>query len=120
MRILSGLIGLIVILAALAFTLSNRQSVVVSFWPFDAETPAVPLGPLVLGAFFLGLLVGAMIVWLNLLPHRFKARRLRKDLTRLQGKIEDMRQSVMPPGGQNSDRMLSGPQPTRPVWRKFR
>ncbi|MDP9126722.1 MAG: lipopolysaccharide assembly protein LapA domain-containing protein [Pseudomonadota bacterium] len=96
MKLFTGLIGFVILLLAISFALANRQPAVISLWPFGVEIEA-PLYILTLGTLFFGLLLGAFVAWLNLLPHRFQARRLRKDLAKLQGKIEDLQQTVLPP-----------------------
>ena len=63
-----GLFGFILLLLALAFAISNRQSATISLWPFDAQVEA-PLYLLTLGLLLIGLLLGAGFAWLSMLPH---------------------------------------------------
>jgi uncharacterized integral membrane protein len=94
MKIISWLLSLFFILLTVAFALHNRQGVTISFWPF-AEEQVAPLYLLVLGALFIGLIVGGVIGWISHVPHRLAARRLRKDVAGLHRRIEDLR--VTPP-----------------------
>ncbi|MFY9288749.1 MAG: lipopolysaccharide assembly protein LapA domain-containing protein [Alphaproteobacteria bacterium] len=96
MRIFSGLFGLIFLAIALCFALANRQNALLSLWPFGVELE-VPLYLLTLGTLFLGLLFGSVIAWLAMLPYRMQNRRLRKDITALHVKIEDLQQTVIAP-----------------------
>lgn len=96
MKLISGLIGLIILALALAFALNNRQSITISLWPFGLEV-MLPLYLLSLGTLFIGLLAGATIGWTSALRHRFEARRLRKDITHLHDKLHDLQQTILPP-----------------------
>ncbi len=93
MQILSALLGFLVFLISLVFALSNQQSVSVSLWPFDDDITA-PLYILTLGSLAVGLVLGGFFVWLTVLPHRFRARRLGKDVTLLSGKILELEREV--------------------------
>ena len=111
MKFFTSLLGLFVLAVALAFALANRQSATISLWPFGIEVQA-PLYLLTLGTFFLGLLSGAVIAWLSLLPHRLATRGLRKDLARLQEKIGELQQTVIPPEAHHDESdapLLPGP-----------
>jgi uncharacterized integral membrane protein len=115
MKFLSGLIGVIVLFLALAFALANRQPAAISLWPLDIEVHA-PLCLLTLGTFVLGLLLGAVIAWFSLLPHRFTARRLRKELAALQDRIGDLQQTIIPPRAKNDSPLLAS-RSRRRFWR---
>jgi uncharacterized integral membrane protein len=111
MKFVSWLATVLVLLLALCFALSNRQSVTASLWPFGVEIEA-PLFLFSLGMFFGGLLLGAVIGWLSYLPHRLEARRLRNDIAGLRGKIEDLQHMATP---QNR---IEGPvPPPKSKWR---
>ena len=119
MKIFSGLLGFIVIAVALTFALANRQTAVVSLWPLGVEIQA-PLYLLTLGTLLFGVLIGAAVAWFNLLPHRFKARRMRKDLVALQDKVASLQQTVVPPvvpvQGHDGISRLPDLAPKRPFW----
>jgi uncharacterized integral membrane protein len=93
MKLFSGLFGLVLILLALAFAISNRQAATISLWPFDAQVEA-PLYLLTLGILLLGLLLGAGFAWLSMLPHQLAARRLRNDIGHLHDKLEELQQTI--------------------------
>jgi uncharacterized integral membrane protein len=115
MKFISGLLGFLVIFMALAFALSNRQDATISLWPLGVEIQA-PLYLLTLGTFLFGILVGAVIAWFAMIPHRMKARQLRKDLAALQGKVVDLQQTVLPPQTHDDDFLLAGPKSKRRFW----
>lgn len=96
MKILTGLIGLTLAVLALCFALANRQTAIISLWPFGVEVEA-PLYLLSLGTLFIGLVVGAIVVWLSMIPHRMRTRRLQKDIACLNQKIIDLQQTVLAP-----------------------
>src|SRR5690348_12665900 len=96
MKMISGFIGLLIVVIALCFALANRQSAIISLWPFGLTIQA-PLCLLTLGTLFLGLIIGAILSWFLALSHRLEARRLRKDIALLNQKIIDLQQSVLPP-----------------------
>lgn len=92
-KFLSALLGFAFIAACLVFSLFNRQGVSVSLWPFDIELTA-PLFVMVLGALAIGLLAGATFVWVQHMPHRFRARRLGKDLVELSNRLIEAEQEL--------------------------
>jgi len=95
MRFLSGLIALLILFFAVSFAIANRQSAAISLWPFGVDIEA-PLYLLTLGTLFLGLLLGAVIGWLNAFPHKMEARRLRGDIAELRQTIESIQQAGVP------------------------
>jgi len=96
MKLLSGLIGFLAAVLATCFALNNRQNAVVSLWPFDLEVQA-PVYLLTLGMLFLGLGVGALVAWLNMIPHRRHAKKLQKEIQQLNNRIVDLQQVMSPP-----------------------
>jgi uncharacterized integral membrane protein len=96
MKLLSGLIGFIVAVLATCFALNNRQTAVVSLWPFDLEVQA-PVYLLTLGMLFLGLGIGALVAWLNMIPHRRRAKKLQKEILVLNKQIVGLQQAMTPP-----------------------
>lgn len=95
MKILSALLGFILIIVALIFALSNRQNVELSLWPFDVMI-AAPLYIMTLGALGFGLLLGGGFVWLGTLQHKYKARHLAKDVVTLSDKILQLEEELKP------------------------
>ncbi|MDX2027460.1 MAG: LapA family protein [Alphaproteobacteria bacterium] len=117
MKLLSSLIGLVILLLALAFAVTNRQPVALNLWPFDLVVQA-PLSFLSLGTFLFGLLVGAVFAWFHMIPQRLAARRMRKDFAKLQDKIDDLQQSAMMPEDRDGAFLLSGPARGWRFWRR--
>jgi uncharacterized integral membrane protein len=107
MKLISWLITAALIFLAMAFALSNRQSVNVSMWPLNVAIQA-PLFLLSLGTLFFGMLIGAVIGWLSSLPHRAQARRLRNDIASLHEQIEDLQRTSQPQRRREDQILLSG------------
>ena len=116
MKIISSLFAALLILISLAFAVSNRQNATISLWPFDMQVEA-PLYLLTLGTLLLGLLFGAMFAWFGMLPHRFEARRLRKDISNLHDKLEEL-QRIVTPAPVYSDGLLPLPKRSWKFWRR--
>jgi uncharacterized integral membrane protein len=96
MKFLSALIGFILAVLALCFALANRQTATINLWPLDMAVEA-PVYLLSLGTLFVGLMMGAVVAWLYMIPHRLRARRLHKDVILLNDKIHDLQQTVLAP-----------------------
>lgn len=93
MKLISALFGFVVAVVFLAFALSNRQTLDVSLWPFDTEISA-PVFILVLGSLALGIVIGGGIIWLQHMPHRFRARRLGKDVVVLSDRVLELEREL--------------------------
>ena len=100
------LVPLAVILIGLA--VANRQTVTVSFDPFDAANPAyaasLPLFVLILILVIFGVILGGVAVWLRQVGWRWAARRaekenqeLRLELDRRQHDLSDPPPRLSPP-----------------------
>ena len=91
---------ILVPLAALlvAFAVANRQTVVVSFDPFDATQPALafplPLFALMLALATAGVVVGGVAAWLRQHKWRSRARRLEAEARRLRAENEHLRRRI--------------------------
>lgn len=111
MKIFSGSIGIIVLLLALSFAVANRQVVTLNLWPFGIMIVA-PLCVFTLGTLFFGVLAGALMAWIAMLPHRLRARRLNKDIATMREKLQELQQTVLPPAAKGH---LFGP-PAKYKW----
>jgi uncharacterized integral membrane protein len=100
MKIISGIIGFALLVLAVSFALSNRQSAVISLWPFGSEIEA-PLYLLSLGTLFVGVLLGAVLGWVSMFPHRMQAMRLHKDVAALNQRLENLQQTIIVPSKPN-------------------
>ena len=111
--------GFLLLVLAIVFALSNRQSATVGLWPLGAEVSA-PLSLLTLGSLFSGLLLGAVVGWASMLPHRLEARRLRQEMESLHRKLDALRDlspsfaSAPPQGKLTSRQELEESGPSRP------
>jgi uncharacterized integral membrane protein len=113
MKIISGFIGIIVLALALSFAIANRQPATLNIWPFDIALEA-PLCVLSLGTLVFGVLIGALMAWLAMLPHRLRARRLGKDIALLREKLQELQQTVLSP----SKGHLFAPPAKYKFWKK--
>jgi uncharacterized integral membrane protein len=97
MRFVHWALTLIVAVVCAVFALSNREAVVVDFWPF----PRIELGLylVVLGALFAGLMIGLLIGWVGHLGVRRERSRLVKQVKRLEADL-DRPNEPAPPGTQ--------------------
>ncbi len=80
-------------LALVIFSLANRGDVSLDLWPFK-ESIALPLSWLLLGALFVGLLIGGGVVWLSGARNRRRARELRFDKTHLEREVIRLKREV--------------------------
>jgi uncharacterized integral membrane protein len=76
----------------IAFAVANRQSVTVSFDPFNTQSPAasvtLPLFALVIVLLIAGVVIGGSASWLRHGRWRRTARQLERDLARLREELE--------------------------------
>jgi len=98
----------------IAFAVANRQTVVVSFDPFDSAQPAfaasMPLFVLIFVLLILGVLIGGTAAWLRQGRWRQSARRLDGDIRELRAEMDDLRRQV----GQEPARLEPPPYPPPP------
>ena len=79
MRFLRGLLALLGVLAIVLFAVDNRTPVEISFWPTPVVVDLPVYGVFLLG-FVLGCLLGAGILFIDLLRLRIETHRLRRRL----------------------------------------
>jgi len=92
-RRISWIVTLPLLLALVIFSLANRGEVSLDLWPFK-ESITLPLSWLLLGALFVGLLVGGGVAWLSGARHRRRARELRFDKTHLEREVMRLKREV--------------------------
>ncbi len=96
------LIPLAIVLVALA--VANRQTVTVSFDPFDRVDPAfsvtVPLYVLILALVIAGVIVGGVAAWMRQGQWRWRARRAETQTRELRAENDQLkrRDTAVPPG----------------------
>ncbi|HEY5301793.1 MAG TPA: lipopolysaccharide assembly protein LapA domain-containing protein [Acetobacteraceae bacterium] len=78
------------------FALSNREPVVLKFWPTDLALE-VPLAGAVLAVAAVAFLIGACIVWLSELRIRRRARRAEARVEVLQDELRALQAQRPPP-----------------------
>ena len=86
MKRLSWIVTLPLMLVLVVFSLANRGEVAVDLWPFN-QSLVLPLSWLLLGALFVGLLIGGAVAWLSGAKVRRRARELRFDKTHLEREV---------------------------------
>lgn len=103
-RILTALITLPFLLLAVLFAVSNREAVEITLWPLPYAA-TLPLFVTILAMLFLGFLIGAGFMWIEVLRARRQIRILRRladqqeqELNRLR---RDKRLAVDPDGVPN-------------------
>lgn len=85
---LSLLVVLLLVLAVFAF--SNQQPVALGFWP-TGTTAQMPLALAVLVAMAVGFLFGAVVLWLEGLRHRLRARQAEQRAAALEHELQGLR-----------------------------
>jgi len=80
---LQGLVTAIIIAVLVVFAVSNRATVELEFWPLPVLVQA-PLFLVVLAALIVGLIGGAVAVWIGGLKRRQETRELRRRLARVE------------------------------------
>lgn len=92
-KLLSLIVGFIAFLVMVAFLFANRHEVIVSFDPVSTDNPALAIGPLpmsyaLLGAVAIGLVFGALGMWLSDKGLRRRAGQRKKEIARLKRELD--------------------------------
>lgn len=93
MKILFWIIALPIIAFAMAFAVSNHESVTISLWPF-AYRLEIPLYIAVTGGLFFGFLAGLIYGWIGSLTFRHRAHHAAKQVAKLQAETEELRRKL--------------------------
>lgn len=93
MRLISWLIALPVVALAMAFAVSNHDSVTIDLWPAPYRLE-VPLYIAVTGALLTGFVIGVIYGWIGSLPARRRARSEAKRADKLAAENEDLRHKL--------------------------
>ncbi len=95
MKHISWIVTLPLMLALVIFSLANRGDVSLDLWPFNKESiPPMPLFLPLLGALFIGLLIGGSVAWLSGARIRRRARELRFDKAHLEREVIRLKRDV--------------------------
>jgi putative membrane protein len=90
------IVGLPLLLLIVLFALSNVQTVQLGLWPTGYAVEA-PVSVAVLIGAALAFLLGALMVWVNELGQRRRARRAEDAVRRLEARLEEMRAQLARP-----------------------
>jgi lipopolysaccharide assembly protein A len=93
-KLIHWLVTLPLAVILIIFAVSNRDSVVVTFWPLPVVLEA-PLYLVVLLALFAGFLAGELVAWINGRRHRREARRRARRIAALEREL-DATQAKLP------------------------
>ena len=88
-RLLWLSITLFFVMFAVVFATSNKTLITLYLWPFDSALTA-PVWLLILSSFFIGGLLGAILLWGQWLAIRAKLLRLEGRFNKLQSKTDKM------------------------------
>src|SRR5262245_61299165 len=105
-RIVTALVLVPLTVAFIAFAVANRQSVVISFDPFDPQQPAltvaVPMFALILGLVIAGVILGGVAAWLKQSKWRRAARLAEAEARGLRAELDQLQRRgriTGPPAG---------------------
>jgi uncharacterized integral membrane protein len=99
-KLITALILVPLAIVLVAFAVANRQTVVVSFDPFDQAHPAftlaVPLVALILALVVSGVIVGGVAAWLRQSKWRRTARLAQAQARELGAELDRLKRSMRP------------------------
>ncbi|MEA2993940.1 MAG: hypothetical protein QOD40_2860 [Alphaproteobacteria bacterium] len=114
-RIVTALILVPLAIIFICFAVANRQTIVVSFDPFDSVQPAfaasMPLFVLIFVLLSLGVLIGGTAAWLRQSRWRRTARRLDADVGDLRAEMASLRRQL----GEEPPRLARPYEPAPPA-----
>jgi uncharacterized integral membrane protein len=103
MRLVHWVVTVPVLAVVTVFAISNRDSILVTFWPLPIAI-AAPIYLVVLLALVVGFLVGELVAWLNAGRTRREMRNrgrrietLERDLAAAQTQVQAQTQATLPP-----------------------
>ena len=103
-KLITALILVPLAVLLVAFAVANRQSVIVSFDPFDAAHPAfalaVPLSALLLAALFAGVVIGGVAAWMRQGSWRRAARLAQGQARALHAELAELKERTGAPVAQ--------------------
>jgi len=96
LRMLRLIVGLPLLLLLVLFALSNVEPVRLGIWPTD-YTLQTPLSVAVLAGAAVAFLLGGLLVWLNELGQRRRARRAEEHVRMLEERVEELKARLVRP-----------------------
>lgn len=97
-RLFNWIVGLPLVILAIAFAVANRQWITVSLDPLSHDAPRIfinmPQWVLLFIGIFLGLVVGWIAAWWNQGKHRRAVREVRVELFKAQSEHERLKKEV--------------------------
>ncbi len=115
-KVVSALILVPLAIMFVVFAVANRQTVVVSFDPFDQVQPMLALGmplfALILVLALGGVVVGGVAAWLGQGKWRWRARHFEAELRTLRGELDALRRrgsAIERPSGIDAPRLSIPP-----------
>ncbi len=116
-KIVTAVILIPLALIIIAFAVANRQTIVVSFDPFNAVQPAyaasLPLFVLIFLLVIFGVLIGGTAVWLGQMRWRWAARRAGRETRELQLENELLKRQLHEQAPSRLSPPLVAPAPPR-------
>jgi uncharacterized integral membrane protein len=103
MRPLLWIVGVPLLLVGAFFAVANRQSVAIDLWPFLGKLE-LPLFAALVGALYLGFLLGAAVAWWAGRAGRGRGREARRRAARLEEenrRLQARLDAGAPPGAEN-------------------
>jgi O-antigen/teichoic acid export membrane protein len=91
-----ALISLCITIAAILFALGNQQKVLLSWSPVN-DPITLPVFAIGLGGAFIGLIAGALLIWLQSLRLRMQLHRERHHIKTLEKELETLRSQTAIP-----------------------
>lgn len=93
MKYISWIITIPILAIAIIFAVNHRQRTPIDLWPLPMEV-APPLYMLVLGAIFIGFLLGGTVVWWSQGRHRRRARERRYRIEQLEREVSRLQHGL--------------------------
>jgi uncharacterized integral membrane protein len=97
-KIVTALVLVPLAIVIISFAVANRQTIVVSFDPFDSVQPAfaasMPLFVLIFVLLILGVVIGGTAAWLRQSRWRRTARRLDGDIRDLRAEMDGLKRQM--------------------------
>jgi uncharacterized integral membrane protein len=109
---LTWILTLPLIVAAVVFSIANREAIILDLWPFDLSSPPMPLSLALLASLMLGIIIGGLATWLSAGRMRRRARQARRRIEELEREVARLaRERAEPSGAAGLPTPAQGPGP---------